>query len=82
MVEQLTRNEQVVGSIPTSGSSFYAAHEFVQNRSPSGAYLSWLENLVYTQGVDGSSPPAPTSFRKIRQDILPDFLSAGQAFRD
>ena len=28
----------------------------------SGGYLSWLESLVYTQNVGGSSPSPPTSF--------------------
>ena len=32
-----------------------------------GAYLSWLESLVYTQNVGGSSPSAPTSLRPVSQ---------------
>ena len=45
VVEQLTRNEQVVGSIPTSGSSFYAVHELVQNRFPLGRLSQLVREL-------------------------------------
>ncbi len=41
--------------------------------------LSWLERLLYTQEVAGSSPALPTTFRSYLVNTLEDFIANKKA---